>query len=117
MCIQVRVLGVLPDQTPFAYTLGSGIGKPDELVGHIETEEAAAKAADGSAEPRFVKAILRSGKYLMCRVSDGYSYAYSEVDADEAAKVVGMAARQAASEAALEAQARATLSDVSRQLK
>ena len=109
----VRVLGVLPDLRPFAYTLGSGIGKPEELVGHMETEEAAAKAPDGSGRPRFVKAILRSGRYLMCRVSDGYTYAYSECDAAEAARVVGMSARQAALEAALDAQAKAALSDAS----
>lgn len=94
----VRVLGVLQDASLYDYTLGTGVGKPDELVGMAETAEharaaAAADALDAPPRPRFVKAQLADGRYLMCRVTDGFKYSYSQLDAHDTQKAVGFRER------------------------
>ena len=88
----VRILGVLQDSSTYDYTLGQGVGKPDEIVGLLETPwwGVPKREADGKAMPRFVKAKLSNGKYLMCRVTDGFKYQYSTLPKEEAYEAVGV---------------------------
>ena len=98
----VRVLGSLQDGESYDYTLARGVGKPDELVGLHEMLDQAALSASGEPLPRFVKAKLRNGRYLMCCVTDGFKYSYSEAGEEEARRAVGMAARLEAYEASMQ---------------
>ena len=87
--------------------------QPTDLVGYTELPHLAPTDADGTPKPRFVKARLATGDYLMCRV-DGFKYEYARVPPEAVREAVGatqreLARREAAATVATGARRRSSL--------
>lgn len=92
-----EVHGLLEDGTAFAYQLGRGWDTSKQLVGLMERELHAPRDPSGKSLPRFVKARISSGDYMLCRV-DGFKVEYSYLTEEETAVAVGMPMERASAE-------------------
>ena len=100
----VRITGRLEDGNAIDYSLGRGIGPPDELVGQLERSMLAPRSETGEALVRFVKARMEAGDYLLCRVN-GFKVDYTYLSEVEAFTAVGAVAAHDAMRATVQSHA------------